>query len=263
MFRHIAYLVIAILFLGAATPPALFAQAKDKKKDAKDKKDEAKRSVERMRQYMKQLHARFETWDDNNDNKLDAKELARAFRGPKAEPLDTLKIALPTPEIPGKPVVYVETIPGKVRPLSLALVTFPEPFLAPCCAVAELLAERPKEVTKVAPPPPVKGTPPPKVPDITRFADYQFLAIAGKGKDWVISRAEFEAFAKQYAKLLDELEESEHDVAQAKARLAKAGPKAKKEVQADLQRALAAHVRAEAQWQSIPLAVHQTFKIKH
>jgi hypothetical protein len=243
---------------------------KDPKKDAKkdpkknDKKDEAKRSAERVRQYMKQLHARFDAWDADNNNKLDARELARVFRGPKAEPLDKLKIKLPTPEVVLPPTPVKETIPGQIKPVAIALVTLPEPCLPINAAIAELFAVRPKEVVKLLPPPPPKGTPPPKVPDFTRFGDYQFIAVAGKGKDWNISRAEFEAFAKSYASLLDRLDEAERDVTQAKNRLGKAGtPKAKAQARNELDKANGDLLRVQAQWSNIPPAVHKALSIKH
>jgi len=254
--------------------PVNHAQDKDSKKKAvnkKDKKDvkkddkkaEAKRSAERMRLYMKQLHARFDAWDANNDNTLDARELAKVFRGPKADPLDKLKIKLPPPAIAPVPVPVVTTIPGKVRPISIALLTLPYPSQPASTILASLLAQPPREVTTLLPPTLPKVTPP-KVIDYTRFADYQFLMVAGKGKDWNISKSEFESFAKQYAKLLDELEESEHDVAQAKARLAKAAnAKAKNQAAGDLQKANAVHARFQSQWNAFPQAIHQALKIKH
>lgn len=256
-----------VLALVLLLPHALPGQGKDPKKkdDAKsEKKADAKRSAERTRQYMKQLHARFKAWDKDNDNKLDAGELANVFRGPKAQPLDKMKIHLPMPSHVAPPAIYVESVPGKVSSVSLVLLTWPEPCLVGNSVVAGLLSMPPREVTKIIPSPLPKPTPPPKIPDFTRFGDYQFLAIVNKGKGWSVTKAEFEAFAKHYANVLDEMEEAEHDVAQAKMHLAKADKaKGKAQAQQELQRAQVVLNRTRAQWLAIPEAIHRELKIKH
>ncbi|MFO0967968.1 MAG: hypothetical protein U0793_20605 [Gemmataceae bacterium] len=240
----------------AAVAPAAMAQPKDK----------AKRSAERVRNYLKQLAARFDAWDTNKDATLDAKELAKAFRGAGAVPLDKLKVALPVPAatVPMPPDVdYTQT--GKARPISLALITFPQYNFPVNAALAELLVDRPRTAT-----PPPKVTPPPMVTDFTAFGDFQFLSLAGKGADWKLARADFDAYAKTYARTLDHLEEAEYELKQAKAHLDRAKTEKGKKGKADVAKAqnevATAQTnlgRAQAEWNAIPLNVRTTLNVKH
>lgn len=214
--------VMALLVPGEMAPQAL---AQKKKKDPD------------LTRYLKQLHAKFDAWDKNSDNVLDKAELAKAFRGSSAKPYD---------------YEAADTTPAtkKVKPVSVILATLPLPSLPTHLAAAELLAETPK---------PKKTTP---TVNINTLADYQFIVIAGnKGKD-KISKQEFDSWANKYARLVDDHEDAERQIKDAKARFAKAKtPQAKKQADLDLQRHLQEFQNAHRQLQAIPLAIHKTLNI--
>jgi hypothetical protein len=214
-------------------------------------KDDRKQDQAEINRFLKQLLAKFDAWDRDDDNVLDKQELARAFRGPKAKPFDANMPKLPPPKIvllPGKPVV---------RPISAVLVTVPPwPVMAFNYTIAELLtAGEPVRVAVAAP------LPPP--PNVTGFPDYQFLLIAGTGGKTSVSRQEFEKWGRAYARLAHEREEAEDEIKQARDRLRKAkNPKAKQQAQADLARRENDLSQIRARLGAIPQAVRDALPLK-
>jgi hypothetical protein len=221
-------LVAIMLLLGDIA--IVTAQKKDPKKDPKKKDPDLTR-------YLKQLHAKFDAWDTVKDNVLDKSELAKAFRGPKAKPYD-YEVAIGSTSV------------KKVRPISVFLAAMPRPGLPVNLAAAEILCEKTKP-TKIVPP-----------INVNTLGDYQFLVVVGsKGKDR-ITKQEFDGWAKKYARMVDDREDAEREIKEAKARLAKAKtPQQKKQADADLRRHTQDYDNATRQLLAIPAAIHKALNI--
>jgi hypothetical protein len=236
------------------------AGGKDPKKTAKkDAKKDTKKDVKKDNEaglYFKQLQARFGVWDTNNDNVLDKNELAKAFRGPKAQPYDKLvKVDFPVPP-PPPPQPPAEK---KVRRMSLVLLCLPRPSLFVNAAVAELLTE-PVKSTKVISPPPIIAPPP---INYTALPDYVFTSMVSKNRDGKISKQEFEAWAREYARMLDNHEDTQQAVKTASQRLQNAKTAdARKKAQIELQQHQRELSVVSARLKSVPPAIHAALKIR-
>jgi hypothetical protein len=215
------------LLLPDGTMTRVVAQKKDPKKKDPD-----------LTRYLKQLQAKFEAWDKNNDNALDKSELAKAFRGAKAKAYDYQEGGAATPAT------------RTVRPVSVMLAALPRPGLPANLVLAEFFTER--KPTKITPPPVNYNT----------LGDYQLLVVAGtKGKER-ITKQEFDAWAKKYARLVDDHEDAEKQLAQAKAKFAKAKtPQLKKQAEAELKRHFQEFDNAHRQLLAIPPAIHKALNI--
>lgn len=247
-----------------------FFQQKDndkkKKKDDDKKKDDPKRKSQ-VDQYLKQLNARFNAWDQNNDNVLDKGELARAFRGPKAQPFDILvQQATPPPPAPFTLPPTTEKLPlqHKIKPISVALACLPSPGLPVNLVVAEILAQVKPIKTATPPPPTPKQQLDPRVL-LLSLPDYQFLlALNKKGSDDKINKQEFDSWAKQYARLIDDFEDAQFELKQARGHLQSAKtPQAQASAQKEVARYEIELARANSQLSTIPPAIHKALSVNH
>jgi len=161
-----ALLIAFVVAVGTSAEP----QAKDGKgtKDKGDKDKTDKNDPPGTAKYLNQLRLVFANWDQNDDGKVDAAELARVYRGPQAKAIEP------------------STDPKQLEP----------------------------------------------------FADYQVFKLMDRNTDLVITRAEFDGWAKGQAELLAEQEEALERVLQKQRQLDKADPKGKNydKMKADLRR---------------------------
>ncbi|MCI0456395.1 MAG: hypothetical protein L0Z62_05385 [Gemmataceae bacterium] len=192
--------------------------------------------------YTKQLLARFKAWDRNDDNVLDKAELARAFRGAGAKPFDYEPETRETPVRRRAKVMYAALV-GTTMPLTSANLV-----------QAALLELRTPSA------PPAKGT---TTPNYNTFPDYQFLVVAGTKGQTQLTRKEFEAWARNYARLVDGQQEAKQQYQQAKARFDKAKTaKGKQQAEVDMRRHTQELQSVTAQLNAIPQAIHKALNLK-
>jgi hypothetical protein len=99
--------------------------------------------------------------------------------------------------------------------------------------------------------------------DRNTLADYQFLVLVNKNKDDQLSRKEFESWAKKYAKLVDDLEGAREDYAKAVDRLRSAKTaSSKRSAQTNFQKRTQELNDLNAQWNSIPAAIHKALNAR-
>jgi len=216
-----------------------------------------KKKVDKQKQYLTQLQARFKTWDKNDDSTLDKTELAQVFRGAQAKPFDYL----PVVKVPDQPLAQAVVVPGKggkVKTISIALAALPRAGLPANLVVAELLSA--PGYTVVAPKTKLP-TPPPAV-NPAQFPDYQFFQMLSKnGK--TVTKQDFDTFAKRYAKLLDDVDDAQAALKQAQTKFNSAKtPKAKQQAQTEVLKHQNELVQAKGQLSAIPPAIHKALNIK-
>lgn len=273
--RFLVGLVLSLaLLLVAAHTMTVHGGGKADKKDTKKKdakKKDAKKKDEHYLNLLKQLQARFNAWDLNNDNVLDNNELARAFRGPQAKPYDAEPAKKDVPKKP-MPKKDAKDTPAarpkpKVGPSALALVMLPRAGLPVNLALAELLSQPPPSKPaepKEQPKPQPKDTQPKVNPAVLQYGDFQFLALVSKNNDNKITKQEFDAWARGYAKLLDHHDDLERQVKEAKAHLAKAKtPQARKQAEAELARHVKELQQVSTQLNAISPQIHKALKVKN
>jgi hypothetical protein len=189
-----------------------------------------------VKNYLKQLAARFAAWDVNGDNSLDKQELAWAFRGKDAKPFDDQPL---TPR-------------EKARMLFASLIGLPPYVLLSnqtLASVVELQASR--------------DTNPAPTVDPNLLPDYQFLVLAGTKGSTTLSRQEFNTWAKSYAQLVANQANSQRLYKNAVSKFNKAkNKKAKLAAQTEGQRYLTDYQNYTTQLNAIPAAIHQAVGLK-
>ena len=166
----------------------------------------AKKKRDQLNRYVQQMQAKFRAWDLNQDSMLDKAELAKAFRGPNAKPFDA----------------DADDGTKKVDPVATVLVTVPVPTPPVSYAVAEVVASNsPKSAPAV---------------DYTTFPDYQFLVLVAKNGQTQVIRQDFDAWARQYAQNVQQMQYAQSAAQQAQTKVQQAG-QAAQEAQTKLQQA--------------------------
>jgi len=195
--------------------------------------------------YMKQLTARFKSWDTNKDGFLDKDELARAFRGADAKAYDYQPAST-------SPTTQVFPLYNKPKVSSFAVAALP-PGCPANYAVAEIMTWKKPQAT-------VKTSPPPINP--AQYPDFQFLAMI-KAEGDRISRKEFDHWANDYAHMVDRFDNAQHALKNSQSKLAKAKTaQGKQQAAAEVQRHQGELDRAAAQLNTIPAAIHKTINIR-
>ena len=259
MFRILATALCMAVVIAVSTPLHSQTGGKDpKKKDVKKKDND-------QSQYLKQLEARFRDWDDNKDDTLNKAELAKAFRGPKAKPYDAPPDFKTQVQATNAAVAVVPPAGAaperKIRSGHVALVSLPRHSLFGNVILAELLSTPPPPPT----PKPTTTAKPPVVitPNYMAFPDYQFLMIVSKNKDGTISHQEFTNWAKNYAKLLDDVDNAQEELKTAQNKFQNAKAKqAKLQAQKELQKQQQELRTANARLDTIPPAIQKALKVR-
>lgn len=163
--------VLALVLTLGATPVAAQAKAKTRTGDYNN--------------YLKQLSARFISWDANGDKVLDKHELAKAFRGATAKAFDAGE----------------EKTPSAFDKDHLNLLRSLTPFYAKVATplnqiLADLLAQ---DFSKN----------PPAVTNYNNLPDYQFILLAGTTGMTKLTKGEFDGWARQYAGSLADYAEAQ------------------------------------------------------
>jgi hypothetical protein len=156
--------------------------------------------------YLNDLTNWFNSSDLNSDGYLDKDELAKAFRGPNAKAYDYKDAE--------KNKDSGTSSPGKVRPMSVALVCLPRHSLASNVTLAELLTY------------PTEKTAKKKDANYSSLPDYQFLVQLDTDGDKMISRPEFNDWAKTYAKQLKTQADLQKSIVKTQQQLARASARA-------------------------------------
>jgi hypothetical protein len=203
-------------------------------------------------QHLKQLQIRFAEWDSNGDNVLDKTELAKVFRGAQAKPYDQLTKLVS----PATPAVKKTDRPVKLS--AVVLVSFPCSGMTVQLAAAQMVTDNPS-----APAPETKAAPPTPVgPDPNTLPDVQFMALVGKKNDGTVTKADFDAWAKQTGTLLDRRDDLQQEVKQSEGKVQRAAnAKARMQAQQELQRHAQDLSVVNTQLGAIPPAIRQALKI--
>jgi hypothetical protein len=212
---------------------------------AQKKPDPKKRDVDVAR-YTKQLMTRFNVWDTNNDNVLDKAELAKAFRGKSARPYDY------QPPDPSDPFASTRETARVILAALLASPRQPQAVTLTAAEILELRTPRATSSTKVRP-----------TPNYNALPDYQFLVLAGTRGQSKLTKKEFETWARNYARMVDEQEESRRHVQTAQGKFQKAKTlKARQAAQLEMERYSREYNQVTAQLNAIPAAIHKALNLK-
>jgi hypothetical protein len=207
--------------------------------------DKKKRDADLAR-YVKQLQARFTSWDLDGDGNLNKSELARAFRGPDAKPYDYVPDPKTSPPTPARQLVNAASAALIGTPLAL----LPVPVNLTLVEIVDLQA--PRQTTTASSP-----------PNPNSFPDYQFLVLAGTKGQPSLSRQEFNTWARSYAGMNADQSAAQRHLTAAQNKLQKAKTaKAKQAAQAEVQRAQQDYQQATAQLNAIPAAIQATLGLK-
>ena len=148
------------------------------------------------------------------------------------------------------------TTKAKVKPYALALACLPRPGLAVNLTLAELLT-KPETVKTVTT---IKGVPKSANPAVLNYGDFQLISLIGK-KD-TISKADFEAWAKTYARNLDRHDDLEREIKALQEKVAKAKGKAKQDAEAALKRHLVDFNNVNAQLNAVSPQIKNGLALK-
>jgi hypothetical protein len=193
--------------------------------------------------YVKQLTARFNSWDTNGDKVLDKNELARAFRGPNAKAYDAGDDKLP--------------------PLSAQADKSSLKLLARQSMFVNKLGPPVNELLLIALARDFSTTRSPNVAAYATLPDYQFILLVGTTGLPKLTKQEYDGWARIYAGNLADYEEAQRKlkVAQNKYNTAKK-PAQKQQYMAEVllhqQEAAAAQTAISA----IPQAIRAKLAVK-